>query len=151
MGKFVATVVRHFKPDELEAVPILFIACHGWESLLERAVNEEIGDVDPLQDPILDPTIDLIPSFCHGGTWGLSLPSTHQEEHGPTTYLRVLKLCLDKEEEQADDVNALILKPLIPLLYLSVFSIRNRCQNLRMRYRKLLSDAALTSVRWTRI
>ena len=122
MGGFVATVVRHFKSDELEAVPILLIACHGWESLLEGAVDEEIGDVDPLQDPILDPTIDQIPSFCHGGTLGLSHSSIHQEEYRPTTYLRVLKLCHDKEEEQADDVKKLILKPLIPLWYLSVFA-----------------------------
>ena len=34
IGGFVATVVRHFKPDELEAVPIILIACHGWEMLL---------------------------------------------------------------------------------------------------------------------
>ena len=67
---------------------------------------------------------------------------THSEKHGPTTYLRVLKMCLDKEEEQADDVTKLILKPLIPLLYLSVFSIRNRCENLRLNYRNHLWNAA---------
>ena len=142
IGGFVATVVRHYKPDELEAVPIVLIACDGWELLLERAVDEEIGDVYPLQDPILDPTIDLIPPFRPGGTLGLPPHITHQERHGPTTYLRVLKLCLDKEEEQADDVTKLILKPLIPLLYLSVFSIRNCCENLRSKYRYLLWNAA---------
>ena len=142
IGGFVATVVRHYKPDELEAVSVVLIACHGWELLLERAVDEEIGDVYPLKDPILDPTIDLIPPFYHGGTLRLSSPITHQERHGPTTYLRVLKLCLDKEEEQADEFTKLILKPLIPLLYLSVFFIRNCCENLRLKYRNLLWNAA---------
>ena len=48
IGGFVATVVRHYKPDEPEAVPVVLIACYGWEVLLERYVDKEIGDVYPL-------------------------------------------------------------------------------------------------------
>ena len=51
-------------------------------------------------------------------------------------------MCLDKEEEQADEFTKLILKPLIALIYLSVFSIRNCCENLRLKYRNLLWNAA---------
>ena len=138
MGGFVATVVRHYKPDELDAVPIVFIACHGWEEALERAVDEEIGDVYPIQDLI----IDMNPSFWDEGVLSLPPDVTHSERHGYTTYLRILKMCLDKEEEHADDVTKLILKSLIPLLYLSVFSIRNRCENLRSKYRNLRWNAA---------
>ena len=123
IGSLVATVVRHYKPDELDAVPIVLIACDGWDMMLEVAVLEEIGDVYPLEDSTINPI--PAPRNC-----------------GPATYLRVLKMCLDKEEEQADDATKLILKPLIPLLYLSVISIRNSCEMLRSTYRNLRWDAA---------
>ena len=129
MGGFVATVVCHYKPDELDAVPVILIAFDGRENALERAggaVDKEIGDFYPIQEN---------PSFW--GNRDLSLPPdlAHSERHGHTTYLRVLKMCLDQEEEHTDDVTSLILKSLIPLLYLSVFSIRHCCESLRSRYR----------------
>ena len=138
MGGFVATVVRHYKPDELDAVPIVFIACNGWEAALERAVDEEIGDFYPIQDVITD----MNTSFWGDGVLS-ALPRVPQsKKKEPTAYLRALKMCLDKEEEQADDVTKLIFKPLIPLLYLNVFSIRNRCEILRSKYRNLWWNAA---------
>ena len=135
-------MVRYYKPDELEPVPVVLIACHRWELLLERAVDEAIGDVSPLQYQILDPTIDLIPPFCHGGMLGLSSRMTHQERHESPTYLRPLKYCLDMEEEQDDEITRLILKPLILLLYLSVLSIREFGENLGLKHRNLLWTAA---------
>ena len=138
MGRFVATVVRHYKPDELDAVPIVFIACDGWEAALDRAVHEEIGDIYPIQDVMTD---------MNTSVWGdgalSALPGVPRSKRkGYTAYLRTLKMCLDKEEEHADDVTKLIFKPLIPLLYLSAFSIRNRCEILRSKYRNLRWNAA---------
>lgn len=137
MGGFVATVVRDYKPDEQDTVPIVFIACNGWEQALGWFVDEEIGDIYPTQDL----RSHIRQSFRDIGD--LSIPPfiTLSKGHGYKTYLRVLRMCLDQEEEHADDVSSLILKSLVPLLYLSVFSIRNRCEILRSKYRNLRWNA----------
>ena len=137
VGGFVATVVRHYKPDELDAVPIIFIACDGWEAALDRVVHEEIGDICPIQDVITD----MNTSFWGDGALSALPGVPHSERMRYTAYLRTLKMCLDKEEEHTDDVTKLIFKPLIPLLYLSIFSIRNRCENLRSKFRNLRWNA----------
>ena len=129
IGGFLATLVRHYKPDELDAVPIVLIAWYWGEMALQEAIAEEICDVYPAQDLVIDSN----PS--PRGDRVLSLPPvvTHPDGHGYATYLRILEMCLDKEEHANDD-SKVILKPLIPLLYLSVYSIRKVCKNLRSEY-----------------
>ena len=131
IGRFIATLVRHYKPDELDAVPVVLIACHGCEVALERAIDMEICDVYPLQDLV----IDRDPSFSGDGVLSLPPVVTHSERHGHTNYQRILQMCLDTEKEHANDVTKLILRSLIPLIYLSVLHIRIRCDNIRSKYR----------------
>ena len=130
IGRFIATLVRHYKPDELDTIPIVLIACHGCEVKLERDTDVEICDVYPIQDLV----IDRDPSFWGDGVLSLPPVVTHSERHRHTNYQRILQMCLDTEKEHANDVTKMILKSLIPLLHLSVFSIRVRCENIRSKY-----------------
>lgn len=51
IGGIVATVVRHYDLDKLDAFPIVLIARMEWESMLADAVEEEIGDIFPFRSP----------------------------------------------------------------------------------------------------
>ena len=142
IGGIAATIVRHYKLDKPEAVPIVLIASSQPHKLLADAVVRKIGDVSPFQNPNIDAS--LYYSHLHDPALPTRVYDLSIGWH--TDYLRVLKLCLE-EEEQAADVAALVLKPLVPLLYLRKLAIRDYCQRIRGKYRELELDTSFECIR----
>ena len=141
IGGIAATIVRHYKPDKPDAVPIVLIACSQRHKLLARAVERKIS-VSPFQNPNIDAC--LYYSHLHDPALPTRVYDLSIGWH--TDYLRVLKLCLE-EEEQAADAAALVLKPLVPLLYLRKVAISDYCQAIRGKYREVELDTSIESIR----
>ena len=147
IGPAVVTIVRHYKSEEPDPVPIVIIAHPGRDPTLLEARFMELGKIavlfpnDP-SDIIDDPPVP----FRHRVTCNYSL---HKRQLDPRLhmltydiYLATLNSCLEREEEQATITKDSILMPLIPLLYLRMFAIRNHCHNVRCRYRAMYSRKA---------
>ena len=125
----VATIIRRSNPDKADAVPVVLIARMEWESELANAVEEEIGDTYPFQLS----AAKNCPLYASQDTTG---------NHEHQNYTRLLNWCLRNEEESVAGIKDLLLKPLIPLIYLDMFRIRNLCEDLRHKYAQLLVGAA---------
>lgn len=147
----VATVIRHYKPDKLDAAPIVFIARLHWEMGLATYVEEEIGGVLPFQYRAVEGS----PFYTSLGIQIVGEEGDYRQMNGDgcirklsgegldpqndehPNYTRLLKWCLEKDEEPAVGATNLILQPLIPLLYLGIFRIRNFCESIRQKYHEL--------------
>lgn len=129
----VATIVHHY------AVPIVLIARMGWGPALASAVEEEIGDVFPFQYPAVE-TYPPYPYFApvHDlkRVWGRYAEGHELGKYEHPNYTHLLSWCLRSERERnAGFVH--FLKPLIPLLYLSIFRVRECCESIRQQYYEL--------------
>lgn len=118
----VATIVRQSNPDKPDAVPVVLIARMEWGSEFANALEEEIGDTYSFELS----AAETCPAYAD---------KTESDAH--QNYTRLLKWFLKNEEESAAEVTDLLLKPLIPLIYLDIFRIRNLCEVLRHKYERL--------------
>lgn len=130
LGTFVATVVQPYNPDKLVAVPIVLIARRFQDCRTENSVEEEIGDTPSFRYPAA--------AFYtpHNDTMARKEGDNHEHRVHPS-YARLLNWCLENEKEPADVVTDLALKPLVPLLYLKIFEIRDYCESIRGNYQTL--------------
>lgn len=129
----VATVVRHY------AVPIVLIARMGWDSALTSAVEEEIGDVFPFQYP----AVETYPTYPYSTpvhdlkrVWGRYAEGHDLGKHEHPNYTHLLNWCLGSEGK-ANAGFSILWEPLIPLLYLSIFRVRECCESIRQQYYEL--------------
>lgn len=133
IGGAVATVVRRYDPNKLDAVPIVFIARVHCEPVLAKAIEEEIGDTVPFQYP----AIETYPFYSDPNVQGSRGEGSDTEKYDHPNYARLLKWCLEKEGGQAVGVTGSVLQPLIPLFYLNIFRVRNLCESIRHEYHGL--------------
>ena len=148
IGDVVATVVRHYIPEQLDEVPIVLIARLRWVAPLESpcgptvadTIEEDIGDVLPFQYP----AAETHPFKAHPPTVQQFIEIGERVNfagrHDHPNYTHLLKWCLqndDDEQESGVNVTSLLLKPLVALLYLSIFQIRNYCGIVRRQYEDL--------------
>ena len=124
----VATIVRHSNPDKPDAVPVVLIARIIWEPELANAAEEEIGDTYPFQ-------------LSAAETCPVYAPRDKTESNEHQNYTRLLNWCLKNEEESVAGVTDLLLRPLIPLIYLDIFRICNFGEVLRHKYERLQRSA----------
>lgn len=141
IGGAVATIVRQYKPDRPDAVPIVLVARMGspeWFRPRADTAKQQIGDVLPFQFPAVK-TYQL---YQPPGWWehpllhARILPSGEQDH---AVYYRIFELGLEKEEQAADGAD-FVLKPLIPLLYLNIFRIRDLYQEVHRDYHRLRTN-----------
>ena len=135
IGRVVATVVRHYN-DKPDAVPIVLIAGMKLDPTLANAIEEEIINVLSFQFPAIE-TSPFSQHHTDARDW-----LVHRGKYEHPHYLHVLQWCLEKQESVVD-ISGLILKSLISLLYLSMFEMRDFCEDVRADYRKLLCNADL--------
>lgn len=130
----VATVVRHY------AVPIVLIARMGWDSALTSAVEEEIGDVFPFQYPAVTtylPYPYFTPVQDQKRVWGRYVEGHELGKYEHPNYTHLLNWFLGSERNAGDRFDGMFLKPLIPLIYLSIFRVRECCESIRQQYYEL--------------
>ena len=130
IGGVVATIVRQYRPEKPDAVPIVLIACPHRDAVLAKDVDWKIRDVSPF----LDPAIDTYSHYSHLHDPALSTRVDNPRRGWHTDYVRILELCLKKEKQAAEGA-APILKPLMPLLYTRIVLIRHCCETIRQKYR----------------
>ena len=131
-----ANVLRHYNPELLDAAPIVLIARMKWVSEIAEDAEEEIGDVLPFQYPAVETDrfqTDRGDPPLNGQMFG----PIHNEY---PNYTRLLKWCLEKDEEPAVGVTNLTLQPLVPLFYLEILRIRRCCVHLRQGYYALYDN-----------
>lgn len=133
IGGAVATVVHHYKPDKPDAIPVVIITSMRLNSTIANAIQEEVDDIFPFQYP----AIKTYPFHIDPSTLKQSKRICGRMYVEYPTYLRLLKWVFEKEKALALDVSDLTLRSLIPLLYLSVFAMRDLCENIRKEYREL--------------
>ena len=91
---------------------------------LATAVEEEIGGTYPCQPS----AAETCPVYV---SWDKTGSIEHQK------YTRLLNWCLKDEEEPIAGLTDLLVKPLVPLLYLDIFRIRKLCKVLRLKYQQV--------------
>lgn len=133
IGGAVATVVRHYNSDRPDAIPIVLIARSQWHAQLADTVEEDIGDALPFQHPAVETDPFYIPQGEKRAYGMGNEPGKHEHPN----FTRLFNWCLKNEEESAVGVASLVLKPLIPLLYLSMFWIRDFSERIRCDYDQL--------------
>lgn len=140
----VATVTHRHNPDKLDAAPIVAIAGMYWELQVATCVEEEIGDIPhfrcpPVERHSFDTSSGTRVLYKEGDDdrlWeGLDVQN---DEH--LIYTRLLKWCLEKDEEPAVGTTDMFLQTLIPLFYPSIFRIRSLCETIRQDYYQLDND-----------
>ena len=132
----IATVIRCCDPENLDTAPIVFIADLHWEAELAYAVDEEIGDAFPFQYP----AVGTCPFYTdpHSRVYHKEGAGSGRYEH--LNYARLLSWSFKGEGKRNGGVTDLVLQPLIPLFYLSIFRIRDLCVSMREEYHKLQNE-----------
>ena len=113
--------MRHYNSDRPDAIPIVLIARSQWHAQLADTVEEDIGDALPFQHPAVETDPFYIPQGEKRAYGMGNEPGKHEHPN----FTRLSNWCLKNEEESAVGLASLVLKPLIPLLYLSMFWIRD--------------------------
>lgn len=122
----VATVIRHYNTEEVDVAPIVFIAGMQWESESMIAAEEDIGGTLPFQHPAARTYPFHSPPYDRVGYF------PGQYEH--PNYIRLLEWYFEKDKDLPSSGTDLMLQPLIPLFYLSIFRIREFCKSVRHEY-----------------
>lgn len=106
---------------------------------MANAVEEEIGDVFPFQYP----AAETHPFYTPRNNRAPREAGCNHRKYEHPNYTRLLNWCLKNEVDPAVGDVSLVLKPLIPLLYLSIFRIRDFCKGVREVYDDLQRSAGL--------
>ena len=128
-----ATIVHHYKPDKTDAIPVVLITSMILNSTIANAVQEEVDDIFAFQYPAVK-TYPFHRNEINSEQFERICGQMYVEH---PTYLRLLKWILEKEKVPALDVSGLTLTSLIPLLLLSIFAMRDLCENIGKDYREL--------------
>ena len=106
------------------------------ESTLTNAIEEDICDAFPFQYP----AVGSYPFYTLQNGRGPWEEGVDPRKYKHPNYTRLPYRCLENEKEPAVGHRGWILKSLVPLLYLSIFQIRDFCESIRgnnMSFREL--------------